>query len=319
MGAIGVSKALYSQYMTQRLSLPTALLLTVPPLMWAGNAVVGSMVSALVPPMMLNLLRWVIAFVLLLPLSAWVLRPDSGMWAHWRRFSVLGLVSVGLYNALQYLALHTSSPINVTLVASSGPVWMLLVGRLFFGVTIQARQLAGAALSVAGVLLVLSRGHPEALRDIRFVVGDAYILLAALVWAFYSWMLSEPNKEPANIRNDWAAFLMAQIAFGLVWSAILAAAEWSLSEARIQWGWPLAAALLFVAVGPALIAYRCWSAGIRRAGPAVAAFFSNLTPLFAALLSTVLLGDVPKLYHAMAFLLIVGGIVISVQRQKPQP
>jgi drug/metabolite transporter (DMT)-like permease len=307
---------LYIRRMTQRLSLQTALLLTVPPLMWAGNAVVGSMVNAMVPPMMLNLLRWTIAFVLLLPLSAWVLRTDSSMWASWRRFSVLGLVSVGLYNALQYLALHTSSPINVTLVASSGPVWMLLVGRLFFGATIQPRQLAGAVLSIAGVLLVLSRGHPDALQNIRFVVGDAYILLAALVWAFYSWMLAEPGKEPANIRNDWAAFLMAQIAFGLVWSALLAGAEWSLTDARIQWGWPLAAALLFVAVGPALIAYRCWGAGIRRAGPAVAAFFSNLTPLFAALLSTVLLGDVPQAYHAIAFLLIVSGIVVSTQRKE---
>ena len=68
-------------------------------------------------------------------------------------------------------------------------------------------------------------------------------------------------------------------------------------------------------MGPALIAYRCWGAGIRRAGPAVAAFFSNLTPLFAALLSTLLLGDAPKPYHVMAFTLIVGGIVLSTQRQ----
>ena len=301
--------------MTQRLNLQTTFLLTVPPLMWAGNAVVGSMVNTLVPPMTLNLLRWVIAFVLLLPLSAWVLRTDSGMWAYWRRFSLLGLVSVGLYNALQYLALHTSTPINVTLVASSGPLWMLLVGRLFFNAAIQTRQLAGAALSMCGVLLVLSRGHLETLLQVHFVIGDAYILLAAAVWAFYSWMLTERDKEPANIRNDWAAFLMAQIAFGLAWSALLAGAEWSWTDAHIQWGWPLASALLFVAVGPALIAYRCWGAGIRRAGPAVAAFFSNLTPLFAALLSTLLLGDAPKPYHVMAFTLIVGGIVLSTQRQ----
>lgn len=282
--------------------------------MWAGNAVVGRIVSDMVPPMTLNLLRWAIAFVLLLPLSAWVLRSDSGMWKYWRRFSLLGLVSVGLYNALQYLALHTSTPINVTLVASSTPVWMLLIGRLFFRATVHRMQLVGAALSMAGVLLVLSRGNLAALAEVQLVVGDAYILLAAAVWAFYSWMLAEPDKEPANIRGDWAAFLMAQIAFGLVWSALLAGAEWTLTDAHIQWGWTVAGALLFVAVGPALIAYRCWGAGIRRAGPAVAGFFSNLTPLFAALLSTLMLGDLPRLYHVIAFVLIVGGIVTSTQR-----
>ena len=51
-----------------------------------------------------------------------------------------------------------------------------------------------------------------------------------------------------------------------------------------------------------------------RAGPAIAAFFSNLTPLFAALMSSAFLGEAPHLYHGMAFLLIVGGIVVSSRR-----
>jgi drug/metabolite transporter (DMT)-like permease len=269
------------------------------------------MVNAMVPPMTLNLLRWVIAFVLLLPLAWRVLRPTSAMWPNWRRFSLMGLFSVGLYNALQYLALHTSTPLNVTLVASSGPVWMLLVGRLFFGAPIAPRQLAGAALSITGVMVVLSRGQWDLLLQVRLVAGDIYILIAAAVWAFYSWMLSESGKDPAAIRSDWAAFLMAQIVFGLLWSGLLAGGEWALTDAHMQWNGTVAAALLFVAVGPALIAYRCWGAGIGRAGPAVAAFFSNLTPLFAALLSALLLGDMPHAYHAMAFALIVAGIVLS--------
>jgi len=300
--------------MTQRVTPTTALLLTLPPILWAGNAVVGRMVNDLVPPMTLNLLRWVLAFFLLLPLAAPVLRAGSAMWPAWRRFSLLGLLSIGLYNALQYLALHTSTPINVTLVASSTPVWMLLIGRIFFGATIQPRQATGALMSICGVLLVLSRGSWDTLMQVRLVAGDAYILVAAAVWAYYSWMLSEQGKEPASIRSDWAAFLMAQIVFGLGWSALLAAGEWTLTDAHIQWSWPLAAALLFVSLGPALLAYRCWGAGVRLAGPSVAGFFSNLTPLFAALLSTLLLGEVPHLYHAIAFVLIVGGIVVSTRR-----
>lgn len=300
--------------MTQRVTPTTALLLTLPPILWAGNAVVGRLVNELVPPMTLNLLRWVLAFVLLLPLAAPVLRADSAMWTAWRRFSLLGLLSIGLYNALQYLALHTSTPINVTLVASSTPVWMLLTGRLFFGATVQPRQAMGALMSICGVLTVLSRGSWQTLMQVQLVPGDAYILVAAAVWAYYSWMLSEQGKEPASIRGNWAQFLMAQIVFGLGWSALLAAGEWTFTDAHIQWSWKVAAALLFVALGPALLAYRCWGAGVRLAGPSVAGFFSNLTPLFAALLSTVMLGEVPHLYHAMAFVLIVGGIVISTRR-----
>jgi len=299
--------------MNQRLTPGTALLLTLPPLMWAGNAVMGRVVRELISPSTLNFLRWALAFAILLPLAGWVLRPTSGLWPHWRRFAVLGLLGVGCYNALQYLALQTSTPLNVTLVASSLPLWMLGLGAVFFGVRITRQQLLGAALSIAGVITVLSRGDWSQLLQLRLVVGDVFMLLATLCWASYSWLLTR-RAEPEAIRNDWAAFLLAQVAFGLVWSGAFAGAEWALTDAHIVWGWPLAAALVFVAVGPAVLAYRCWGMGVQRAGPAVAGFFANLTPLFAALMSATFLGEMPSAYHAVAFALIIGGIVVSARR-----
>ena len=102
----------------------------------------------------------------------------------------------------------------------------------------------------------------------------------------------------------------------------MAAGEWAwlqqhpdgLLPTHIAWGWPLAGVLLFVALGPSVLAYRCWGAGVLRAGPTVASFFSNLTPLFAALLSALFLGDAPKAFHGVAFVLMVCGIGISTSR-----
>lgn len=299
--------------MTSGLNFRTALLLLVPPLLWAGNAVVGRLVHELVPPITLNFLRWALAFVFLLPLAGGLLRRGSSLWPAWRRFAVLGLLGVGCYNALQYLALQTSTPLNVTLVASSVPIWMLAIGALCFGQRISRRQVAGAVLSIAGVLMVLSRGQWALLAQIRLVPGDVYVLLATLSWAFYSWMLAQPN-DPPEIRNHWAAFLMAQMVFGLGWSGLFAAGEWALTDAHIVWGWPLAAALLYVAIGPAILAYRCWGVGVQRVGPNIAGFFSNLTPLFAAVMSAAFLGELPQVYHGIAFLLIVSGIVVSSRR-----
>mgnify|MGYP000881370750 FL=1 len=303
----------YSQGMQEKLGGRTAALLVIPPLLWAGNAVVGRMVHDMVPPLTLNFLRWLIAFVLLLPLAHQVLRRNSGLWPHWRRYAMLGLLGIGLYNAFQYMALQTSMPINVTLVGSSMPVWMLAVGALFFGARISQRQLIGALLSMMGVLLVLSRGEWSALLALRLVPGDVFMLLATICWAFYSWLLAK-TSEPARLRGDWAAFLMAQLVFGLGWSGMLAGGEWATGRTEIDWGWPLVAALAFIAIGPAVVAYRCWGIGVQRAGPTVAGFFSNLTPLFAALLSAAFLGQAPHAYHAVAFALIVGGIVVSSRR-----
>jgi drug/metabolite transporter (DMT)-like permease len=299
--------------MDHRLNLRTAALLTLPPLLWAGNAVVGRLVTGMVPPVTLNFLRWALAFLILLPFAAPVLRPGSALWPQWRRFALLGLLGVGCYNALQYLALKTSTPLNVTLVAASVPVWMLGIGALFFGQRISGRQMAGAVLSIAGVLVVLGRGDWALLAQVRLVPGDFYVLLATAAWAVYSWLLIRPG-DPPEIRGDWAAFLMAQLVFGLGWSALFAGGEWALEDAHIQWGWPLAAALAYVATCPAILAYRSWGLGVQRVGPNIAGFFSNLTPLFAAVMSAAFLGELPHVYHAVAFALIVGGIVVSSRR-----
>ncbi len=274
---------------------------------------VGRAVADLIPPMTLNFFRWLIAFAILLPLTWQVLKPQSSVWTNWKRYAVLGLLGVGCYNALMYLALHTSTALNVTLVGASMPMWMLATGALFFGQRVTRRQVLGAVLSMTGVLVVLSRGHLAWLANIQFVSGDFYMVLATVAWAFYSWILSQPKDAP-EIRSDWAAFLMAQMVFGLVWSGALAGGEWALFDANISWGWPLIAALVYVALGPAVLAYRCYGLGVQRVGPAIAGFFSNLTPLFAAVLSTAFLGELPQLYHAAAFMLIAGGIVVSSRR-----
>jgi drug/metabolite transporter (DMT)-like permease len=297
----------------QKLGPSTILLLSVPPLLWAGNAIVGRLVREAVPPMTLNLLRWSIALAVLVPLGRAALRPGSGVLLHWRRYAMLGLLGIGMYNSLQYLALQSSTPINVTLVASGMPVWMMLVGRLFYGVQVRGRQMMGALLSIIGVLVVLCRGDLDQLLGLRLVAGDLYMILATIAWSFYSWMLLQPKDVPA-LRADWAAFLLAQVAYGLLWSAAFTGAEWALDARAIAWSARVGAALLFVALGPAVLAFALWGTGVRRAGPSIGAFFVNLTPLFTALLSSAFLGELPHAYHVLAFALIVGGIVVSARR-----
>jgi drug/metabolite transporter (DMT)-like permease len=281
----------------------TALLLTLPPLFWAGNAVVGRLLAAQVSPISLNFMRWLLAGLVLLPLGGWVLRPSSGMWAHWRRFALMGLLGVGCYNAFQYLALRTSSPLNVTLVAASMPLWMMLVGRLFFRAAVSPHQLAGAALSITGVLFVLSRGQWAQLAKLQLVPGDVFMLIAAACWAGYSWLLVQ-RREPEAIRSDWAAMLLAQIVFGLMWSGAASGVEWASGHGEWHWNAQVLAAL----------AYSCWGKGVQLAGPTLASFFSNLTPVFAAIAQALVLGEPPRWYHAVAFAFIVAGIVVTSRR-----
>jgi drug/metabolite transporter (DMT)-like permease len=116
----------------------------------------------------------------------------------------------------------------------------------------------------------------------------------------------------------WAGLLLVQMLFGLLAAGAAAAGEaaWTPTSA-IDWhnAWVLGA-LLFVAIGPSIAAYRCWGLGVALAGPALAAFFANLTPLFAALLSALLLGEAPHGYHVLAFASIVAGIAVSARPRR---
>jgi drug/metabolite transporter (DMT)-like permease len=225
---------------------------------------------------------------------------------------------MGSYNALQYLALHTSTPLNVTLIAASSPVWMLGIGAVLYGVHPRRQDLLGAALSLLGVALVIAHGEPERLLALRFSPGDLLMLLAMFSWCLYSWMLARPPasmRAPERPAWGWAEFLSLQIGFGLVWCAAATGVETVVAEAQWHWSPAVFAILAYVAIGPSLIAYYCWGQGVATVGPAIAAFFVNLTPLFAALMSTALLGEAPHWYHAAAFGLIVGGIVISSRKR----
>ena len=296
--------------MNSSLKPSTAAMLSLPHLLWAGNVIVGRLCSDLISPFALNLLRWSIAFVVLLPLAWKVLRKDSPIWPLWRQYMLLGLLGIGCYNALLYLALKTSTPLNVTLVSSSMPVWMLAIGRLCWGIAVSRRQLYGALLSILGAIVVMSRGDLHSLLNLRFVAGDLFMVLATIACAFYTWLLSRTH-EPREVKAHWASFLLAQMVFGLLWSALFTAGEVAMGEFRFVAGWPLFAALLFIAIGPAILAYRFWGMGVQRSTPAIAGFFGNLIPIFTALLSILILGETPHLYHGIAFALIVAGIVVS--------
>jgi drug/metabolite transporter (DMT)-like permease len=294
-----------------------AALLSLPPLLWAGNAIVGRLLADSMPPLLLNALRWWAALLILLPLGWRAIATPARraeVAARWQPLAWLGLLGVGSYNALQYLALQTSTPINVTLIASSTPLWMLLVGALVYGERPRAMQGLGALLSLAGVLLVLLRGDLGTVASLRFVPGDLWILLAALAWAFYSWQLARPHPLLAGSARPawtWAEFILLQALFGLVFASAAAGVEAVASPHAVRFTPLLAGALVFLAVGPSVLAYRAWGIGVAASGPTVAGFFSNLTPLFAAVMSAALLGEPPHLYHGAAFALIVAGIVVS--------
>ena len=293
-----------------RASALTFFYLTTAALMWAGNAIVGKILVQSSSPVLLNTIRWGVTALLLLPCAWRVLMPRSPLWTHRKRFLLLSLFGVGSYNVLLYLALQSSTPINVTLIGASMPIWAIVIGALVYHERAQIRQIAGALISMVRVAVVIVRGDFERLIEIEFVAGDLWMVLATILWGAYSWMLAHP-KQSTERSWPWAEFLFAQVGFGFCWSLVFAQTEYLLGLNYFTWNWQTLAMIGYVIIGPSLIAYRCWGLGVNQAGATVATFFTNLIPVFTAILSTLLLQKPPELYHGVAFAFILCGIVLS--------
>ena len=293
----------------------TAFYLTTAALMWAGNAIVGKILVQSSSPVLLNTIRWGVTVLILLPFAWRVFGSSSPLWQSSKRFALLSLLGVGSYNVLLYLALKSSTPINVTLIGASMPIWAIVIGALFYKEQPNIKQIIGAVISLIGVTVVIVRGELERLIEIEFVAGDLLMVLATILWGAYSWMLSHP-KESTERTWPWSYFLLAQVGFGFCWSLGFAVTEWQLEYSYFTWSWPTVFMIIYVIIGPSLIAYRCWGLGVSGAGATVATFFTNLIPLFTAILSTLLLQKPPELFQGVAFALILAGIYLSIQKKK---
>jgi drug/metabolite transporter (DMT)-like permease len=292
---------------TSRLTPSTAALLLLPPLVWAGNAVVGRALVGHFPPLALSFWRWAFAFALLLPFAARaIVAHRQTLRAHWRMLVVVSFLGVGCYNSLQYVALQTSGAVNATLIGASGPVAGLLIGAAFFGVGVRHRQWLGAALSIAGVLWVIARGDLANLQQLRFALGDLIMLVATVLWSVYTWLLRR-HRPPLPMT----VFLTVQIGLGALMILPVYLAEYALTRQVPEATATNFAALVYVVLLPSIAAYYCWDRGVARAGAVLPMYFVNLTPVFTALLATFFLAEPIGLYHVVGGALILLGIHLA--------
>lgn len=294
---------------THRLSAGTVLMLTLPPLLWAGNAVVGRLMVGQIAPLTLSFCRWLCALLVLLPFTGTTLwQSRAVLRTRWKTLARQGFLGVTCYNSIQYVALHSTTPLKVSLITSASPVFITLLGALLFGEAIGMAAWGGSALSVAGVAVVVTEGHLQRLAELQLASGDLMMLGAVFLWALYTWDL---RRHPVALPR--LSLLTSQIAWGLLFIAPIAAyASWGLGQAT-HWNQRVALGIAYVGLLPSLVAYGCWGAAVGRIGAQIPAYFGNLAPLFAAVLAYLFLGDHIASYHIVGAALIFAGIHVALR------
>lgn len=282
------------------------LLLVVPPLCWAGNFVVGRAVQGLVPPAALTFWRWVVAALVLMPLTGLLLwRQRASAQARLGWLSLLALTGVLAFQYAVYVGLKTTPAITATLIVAIIPVVIPLIAFALDGERIHPRQAGGIALSLLGVCVIILKGDLSGIDELRGSDGEIWLLFAVLAWAVYSVLV---RRRPAELAPT--ALLLAIVVFGLLMIAPLYG--WELATGRsFALTWEAALAIGYVGVFASVVAFLCWNEGVARFGAARAGLFIHLMPVFTALLALLFLGERLYLYHAVGIALVTAGIALS--------
>lgn len=287
---------------------PYALLLLTM-LFWAGNSNVGRFSAGYVPPVALGTLRWIGATLILLPFALPYLRADwPVIRKHALMLTALSLLSISAYNTLTYYGLQYTEVINAVILQSTGTLVLVGFTFLLYGERLGPWQLFGMLPSLAGIVLIVSRGDLSALLEYRFNIGDFILLIAISSYALYSALLKRrPPLHP-----------MSFVALTMGWGAILLlpfyAAEIA-SGYTVPLELPAMLIIAYVIVFPSLLAHFFFFRGVELLGPNLAAPFMYLIPVFATLMAIVLLGERLYPFHLVGFALVIGGVVIATYRR----
>ena len=277
-------------------------------LCWSGNHIVGRAIAGEVPPFAAGSIRWIIPALLLAPF-AWrhLARDWPEIRRTWVTVVVLSIVGGAIFGTLQYVGLQFTTALNVSVLNSVAPVLIVVAGWMLFADRVGLLQALGIAVSLAGVIAIITKGHPESLASFTFNVGDLVILFNMAVWALYS----------ASLRKRGAMHWMSFTFMLATISALVTIPFWMaehLSGATVSPTPRNLAALGYIALFPSLLAFAAWTKGVEVLGSGAAGVFLHLVPLYSALIAGAALGERIEHFHLAGFVLILAGVWLASRR-----
>jgi drug/metabolite transporter (DMT)-like permease len=286
---------------------PAYLALAAAALFWGGNWVLARWIQHQFPPQTLGLLRWGSAALFLLPFA---LQPTLRAWPavrrEWRRLAILGAIGVTGFSALSYTGLSFTTSINGSLLNTAAPVFILIMSAMGFGERITVMEVAGVAVSIVGVVVIVARGSLATLAAMQVNTGDAIVLAAVLLWAVYTVLL-----RIWRIQLPPMVFLFTTIVLSLPLPIATTVLEYALGAPAPSPDTIGYLTIVYLGLFPSIGAYACWNFGVSRAGPARATLFQYLIPVFAAALAVSIMGEEIRLFHLAGATLIMGGLLLA--------
>ena len=281
------------------------LLLTVT--FWAGNFVVGKFASFYnVPPFSLNFYRWLFAWLILMPFTiSEIINKREYIISNYKIFLVLGITSITIFNSIVYYSLNFTQVISGVLMISTIPVMIMFFSSILKIEKTNLFQIIGVILSIAGVIIIITKANFEILKSLNFNKGDITMVLAMFSWALYSTLLKRQKYELSQI-----SLLQVVISFGLIFLIPIYFIEYQIGF-RINIDMPFILILSYVVLFPGLASFILWIKGIALIGANRSGVFLHLMPIISALMAMIIFEEKFMFYHILGACFIISGILLS--------
>tara|TARA_X000000368_G_scaffold399211_1_gene369972 strand:- start:216 stop:1109 length:894 start_codon:yes stop_codon:yes gene_type:complete len=281
------------------------LLLTVT--FWAGNFVVGKFASFYnVPPFSLNFYRWLFAWLILMPFTiSEIIKKKEYIISNYKIFLVLGITSITIFNSIVYYSLNFTQVISGVLMISTIPVMIMFFSSILKIEKTNLFQIIGVILSIAGVIIIITKANFEILKSLNFNKGDITMVLAMFSWALYSTLLKRQKYELSQI-----SLLQVVISFGLIFLIPIYFIEYQIGF-RINIDMPFILILSYVVLFPGLASFILWIKGIALIGANRSGVFLHLMPIISALMAMIIFDEKFMFYHILGACFIISGILLS--------
>ncbi|MEH7331701.1 DMT family transporter [Neobacillus drentensis] len=273
---------------------------------WGGMYVVVKVVVAVIAPLELVWLRYLVAIVALL-IVGFVTRQN---WRIEKRYFLI-IITIGIIgNAISIVAQETGTMLSSAqmgaIITSSTPAFMVIFARLLLQERLTLKKILSVCLATIGVFLILGVGH----LDVSSKLGGIWLLIAALTWALMSVLVKRLPSDYSQIVVTTYSILVALIVLTPFVLPRLHEINISQMSHPTIWG-----GLLYLGIVSTAGGFLLWNRGLQILNASSGGIFFFFQPVVGTLLGWLILGETIGVMFWIGSILILIGVLFVIKQQ----
>jgi drug/metabolite transporter (DMT)-like permease len=278
---------------------------------WSGNFIIARDLNGSVAPVSLAFGRWLVAVLVLFPFA---IKSLIGQWALVKEnlayLSITAFTGITLFNTLLYFGGQTTDALVLALISITSPIFIIIFARIFYGELLTFAKVAGILLVVTGVLVLITRGHLTSLLNLKFAIGDLWMLAGAIVFAIYSILII---KKPPQLGAR--AFQLSTFMLGLFFLLPLLIWEYAVVGPS-SYDSNAVFSIIYLGIFASLFSFMLWNKAISLIGVTKTGMVYYTLPIFSGLMAWHFLGEDIGWLHLASGVLIISGILMANRSKK---